>query len=184
MSIQAVTVYCSSSRRVDRIFFEAAGELGRAIATAGWRLVYGGNRTGPMGALADAARAAGGSVTGITPQLLVNKGIADDQCHELIVTSSMRQRKELLEQHGDAFVALPGGLGTLEEVFEIIVGRQLDVHAKPIVLLNIDGFYQPLLSMIEQGISRQFIKPEIRPLYFVAGKVRDAMIHLRQWSST
>ena len=182
MPINAVTVYCSSSRRVDRLYFDAAEELGSAIASEGWRLIYGGNRIGPMGALADGARAVGGKVTGITPQLLVDKGIADDHCDELLVTQNMRQRKELLEHRGDAFVALPGGLGTLEEVFEILVGRQLNVHTKPIVLLNIAGFYQPLLTMIEHGISQQFIKPAIRPLFFVSDDVKETMNHLRRQS--
>jgi len=182
MPITAITVYCSSSRRVDRIYFEAAEELGRAIASQGWRLVYGGNRIGPMGAMADAARAAGGAVTGITPQLLVDKGIADNQCHELVVTPDMRHRKAIMEQRGDAFIALPGGLGTLEEVFEILVARQLNVHTKPIVLLNVADFYQPLLTMIESGISRQFIKPAVRPLCFVTRSVEGAITYLRDRS--
>jgi len=182
MPITAVTVYCSSSRRVPEIYFQTAQELGQAIAAAGWRLVYGGNRIGPMGALADGARAAGGAVTGITPQLLVDKGIADEQCNELVVTAGMRQRKALMEQRGDAFIALPGGLGTLEEVFEILVARQLNVHTKPIVLLNVAGFYQPLLAMIEHGIERQFIKPAVRPLYFVAQAVPEAMMYLHNWT--
>src|SRR5258708_11020909 len=97
--------------------------MGAAIGRQGWRLVYGGNHSGCMGALADGARAAGGKVTGITPQLLVDEGIADEACDELVVTAGMRDRKALLEQRADAFVTLPGGLGTLEEVFEIIVGR-------------------------------------------------------------
>lgn len=184
MPIAAITVYCSSSRRVEPVYFEAAAALGRAIAMQGWGLVYGGNRIGPMGALADAARAAGGAVTGITPQLLVDKGIADDRCNELVVTPDLRQRKSLMEQRGDAFVALPGGVGTLEEVFEILVARQLNFHAKPIVLVNVADFYRPLLAMIEQGVSQQFIKPALRSLFFVAGDVEQAMEYLRNYALT
>src|SRR5687768_6711291 len=125
MGIRAVTVYCSSSKSVPAVYFTAAAEMGRAIAGEGWALVYGGNAVGCMGALADAARAAGGRVIGVTPQLLVDHGIADRQCHELIVTATMRERKALLERRADAFIALPGGLGTFEEVFEILVGRTL-----------------------------------------------------------
>lgn len=176
--IRAVTVYCSSSRHVDGVYTCAAAELGRAIAHQGWRLVYGGNHIGCMGALADAAREAGGKVTGITPQLLVDDGIADEQCDELVVTSGMRERKALLEQRADAFVALPGGLGTFEEVFEIIVGRMLGYHSKPIVLLNVAGYYDPLLAMIDHGIEQRFIKARARDAYFVAGDVAMTIEHL------
>jgi uncharacterized protein (TIGR00730 family) len=175
----AVTVYCSSSKSVPSIYFDAASELGRAIAAEGWALVYGGNAVGCMGALADAARAAGGRVVGITPQLLVDHGIADERCYELIVTSGMRERKALLEQRGDAFVALPGGLGTFEEVFEILVGRTLGYHAKPIVLLNVAGYYDPLLAMLEHGIEHRFIRPVAREAYSVARSVGEAIRTLR-----
>src|SRR5688572_22517829 len=110
--IGAVTVYCSSSSRIARGYNEAAAELGRALAHHQWKLVYGGNNVGMMGVLADAVRAAGGNVIGVTPQLFVDKGSADDGCDELIVTSGMRDRKAAMEERGDAFVALPGGLGT------------------------------------------------------------------------
>jgi uncharacterized protein (TIGR00730 family) len=173
--IRAVTVYCSSSRQVAPVYLEAAAELGREIAGAGWRLVYGGNCVGCMGVMADAARAAGGKVTGITPQLLVDQGIADEKCDELVVTSGMRDRKALLEQRADAFVALPGGLGTFEEIFEIIVGRVLGSHQKPIVLLNVGAYYSPMLAMIEHGIEQRFIKPAARDAYLVTESVRDAI---------
>jgi uncharacterized protein (TIGR00730 family) len=176
--IRAVTVYCSSSRHVDSIYLESAAELGRRIARQGWRLVYGGNYIGCMGALADAARRAGGNVTGITPQLLVDQGIADEQCDELVVTSGMRERKALLEERADAFVALPGGLGTFEEVFEIIVSRLLDYHSKPIVLLNVAKYYAPLLAMIEHGIEQRFIKARACEAFFVAREVTEAIEYL------
>ena len=179
-SLRAVTVYCSSSRHVAPVYFDAARELGTAIAQNGWQLVYGGNSVGCMGALADAARGAGGKVIGITPQLLVDQGIADDNCDELVVTSGMRDRKALLEERGDAFVALPGGLGTLEEVFEILVGRVLGYHQKPIVILNVDGFYDPLLDMVENGIAQRFIKASVRNAYFVARNVTEAIESLRR----
>jgi uncharacterized protein (TIGR00730 family) len=176
---RAVTVYCSSSKSVPPVYFEAAAELGRAIAGEGWALVYGGNAVGCMGALADAARAAGGRVVGVTPQLLVDHGIADGRCHELIVTATMRERKALLEQRGDAFVALPGGLGTFEEVFEILVGRTLGYHQKPVVLLNVAGYYAPLLAMLEHGIEHGFIRPVAREAYVVAETVDEVIAFLR-----
>ena len=178
--IQSITVYCSSSSDVATVYFDAAAELGRAIARQGWRLVYGGNDCGCMGALAHAARAAGGKVIGITPQLLVDHGIADENCDELIVTATMRERKALLESRGDAFITLPGGLGTLEEIFEILVGKTLGFHAKPIVLLNIAGFYDPLLAMIELGIEQKFIRPKARKMLYVSTTVEGAIGHLRE----
>jgi uncharacterized protein (TIGR00730 family) len=180
--IHAVTVYCSSSSRVTSAIFAAARELGSALAQNNWKLVYGGNNVGVMGALADAARGAGGKVIGVTPQLFVDKNAADPQCDELIVTAGMRERKAIMEERGDAFIALPGGLGTFEEFFEILCGKVLASHRKPIVLLNVENYYVPLLAMIEHGIENHFIKPKSRELYFVAASVRDAIEHLRKYT--
>ena len=177
--IRSVTVYCSSSGKLHPVFMEAAAELGRALAANGWRLVYGGNDVGMMGVLAAAARGAGGKVVGVTPQLFMEKGVADRACDELHVTACMRERKATMEKHGDAFVALPGGLGTFEEFFEIIVGRVLGVHDKPVVLLNVENYYGPLLAAIEHGIGQHFIRPKARRAYFVADTVDAAIAHVR-----
>lgn len=177
--IRAVTVYCSSSASIAPEYFEAGKALGAAVARNGWTLVYGGNRIGLMAAVADAARAAGGTVVGITPQLMVDHGIGDEHCDELVVTVGMRERKALLEQRGDAFVALPGGLGTLEEFFEVLVARLLGYHDKPIVLLNTAGYYDALLAAIEHGIAQGFIKPKARAAFFVAPDVAAAMDFLQ-----
>ena len=178
-AISAVTVYCSASREVPDVYLRTAFDLGRAIASSGWKLVYGGNHLGCMAFVADGARAGGGKVVGITPRLMVDEGIADERCDELIVTGGMRERKALLELRGDAFVALPGGLGTFEELFEVLVGRLLGYHDKPIVLLNVSRYYDPLLAMIGHGIEQRFIKPKARDAYFVAGTVDAAIAHLR-----
>jgi hypothetical protein len=177
--IRAVTVYCSSSKKVAPVYFTAARDLGRGIARCGWNLVYGGNHIGCMGALADGARTAGGKVIGITPQLLVDKGIADEQCDELVVTKGMRQRKALLEQRGDAFVAMPGGIGTLDEIFEILVGRYLGYHDKPIVLLNVERYYAPLLEMLRHGLDQKFIRDGTTNLLFVADDIEAALAYLK-----
>ena len=179
-SIHTVTVYCSSSSAVAPEFQGAARELGRAIAKNNWRLVYGGNFVGLMAAVAQGARDAGGKVTGITPQLLVDKGITDPHLDELVVTNDMRDRKALLEERGDGFVALPGGLGTYEEVFEIMVGRQLGYHDKPIVLLNIADYYRPMLDMVEHGIQHKFIRTATRDLFFIAPTVEEAIAYLKR----
>jgi uncharacterized protein (TIGR00730 family) len=175
----AVTVFLSSSTKVAPAFFQAAADLGAAIAREGWTLVYGGNRIGPMQSLADAARAAGGKVIGVTPRLMVDENIHDTLCDELVVTDSMRQRKQIMEERADAFIALPGGLGTLEELFEIIVGRQLGYHSKPVVILNIAGYYDPLLGMLRHGIEQGFIRTRAERMWHVAGTVEEAMAHLR-----
>ena len=180
-TIHSVTVYCSSSSAVPPVFAQAAAELGRAVASNKWKLVYGGNNVGLMGVVADACRAAGGKVIGITPRLMVEKGISDSLCEELLVTECMRERKRLLEHRGDAFVTLPGGLGTFEEIFEIIVGKQLRYHTKPIVLLNVDNYFAPLLATIEHGIELRFIKPRTRDLYHVAPTVADAVAYLHSY---
>jgi uncharacterized protein (TIGR00730 family) len=180
--IDAVTVYCSSSSKPARGFSDAAAALGRAIAGNRWTLVYGGNAVGMMGTLADAVRTAGGKVIGVTPQLFIDKCVHDLNCEELIVTRTMRDRKAMMEDRGDAFIALPGGLGTFEEIFEIICGKQLACHDKPIVLLNIDDYYAPLLAMIEHGIELHFIRAEARELYFVADSVESAIEHLKTYA--
>ena len=177
--IRAVTVYCSSSSDIDARFVAAGRELAGGIARAGWALVYGGNHVGLMAVVADAARAAGGRVVGITPQLFVDRGMSDPAADELVVTQGMRERKELLEGRGDALVALPGGLGTYEELFEVIVGKQLGYHAKPIVVVDVDGYYRPLLAMLDHGIERRFIKAAARDLIHVAPDAAAAVAYLR-----
>jgi uncharacterized protein (TIGR00730 family) len=178
----SVTVYCSSSRDLPSAYYDAGRELGTAIARNDWRLIYGGNRIGLMGVVADAVRDAGGKVTGVSPRMMVDEGIGDEACDEMIVTETMRERKALLEERGDAFIALPGGLGTFEEFFEILVGRLLKYHDKPIVLLNVAGYYDPLLAMIEHGIEQRFIKPRAREAYFVALDVAQAVAYLQSSS--
>lgn len=181
MSVRTVTVFASSSTKIDPIYFTAASELGHAIASEGWSLVYGGNRVGPMGALADATRAGGGKVIGVTPSVFMEKGHGDDLCDELLVVESMRRRKEIMESRGDAFITLPGGLGTLEEFFEIVVGQFLGFHGKPIVLLNIAGFYDDLLHLIHRQIRDGFVRPAAWEQVHVASAVPDAIAFLRGW---
>ena len=178
-ALRSITVFCSSSKELPALYYRAGEDLGAAIARNGWTLVYGGNRIGLMASVADAARAAGGKVLGITPQLMLDHGIGDDLCDELVVTPGMRERKALLEQRGDAFVALPGGLGTFEELFEVLVGRLLGYHDKPIVLLNVEGYYDRLIAAVEHGIDEGFIKPRARRAWFVAPDVAAAVNFLR-----
>lgn len=180
----AVTVFLSSATKVDPLYYAAADQLGRAIAAEKWVLVYGGNNVGCMGALADGCRAGGGRVIGITPQFFIDRNLADTKCDELIVTQSMRERKQLLEQRADAFIALPGGLGTFEELFEIIVGRQLGQHDKPIIILNINGYYTPLLDLIDKAVQQHFVRDVTSQQVLVAGTVPEAIEILRAHRTT
>ena len=180
LPIRSVTVYCSSSNDIADHFLQAAADLGRLIAQQGWALVYGGNDCGMMGALSRAARAGGGAVIGVTPQTFINRGVADTQCSELIVTSDMRQRKAIMEDRGDALIAMPGGIGTLEEFFEVLVGRSLGYHNKPLVLVNHAHFFRPLLDMLELGISAKFVRPASRKLFYTAASSSEAIGYLRQ----
>ena len=170
---RSLCVYCSSSDRLDPKYAAAAGELGRELVTRGWGLVYGGGKTGLMGAVARAVKAQGGRVVGVIPEFMKARELAYDEADELVTVVTMRERKLLMEARADAFVALPGGFGTLEEIMEILTLRQLDVVKKPCVFLNQDGFYDPLLQLFERMLADKFIKPSNLGLFRVATTVPD-----------
>jgi uncharacterized protein (TIGR00730 family) len=162
--IRAVAVFCGSQAGNDPAFRVAAAELGRGIAEAGLRLVFGGGRIGLMGALADAALAASGTVVGVIPEFLMRREVAHSGVSELIVTDSMHARKQSMFELSDAFVALPGGLGTLDETIEIITLRQLGLHDKPVLLCDVAGSARPLLAAIDAAIASDFAAPSSRQL--------------------
>ena len=155
---QSVCVFCGSASGNDPKYHEAASAFGTAVAESGIRLVYGGGKTGLMGAVADAALAAGGKVTGIMPQHLVDREIAHTGLSELITVKSMHERKTLMSDRSEAFVSLPGGAGTLEEVMEQWTWAQLRIHAKPIAFLNVGGYFGPLFTMIDQMVAAGFMQ--------------------------
>jgi uncharacterized protein (TIGR00730 family) len=170
---KAICVYCSSSEAVPTEYFQAAEALGRLIAQRGYALVFGGGEIGLMGALARAASANGGWVVGVIPKALVQ--LAYERADEMIVTKDLRERKAIMEQRADAFVALPGGFGTLEELFEMITLKQLSFHDKPVVLVNTSGFYDPLVGLFEQIYAAGFTKAVYRQLYHVAADPDGAL---------
>lgn len=182
--IRAVTVYCSSSASLHPSYYDAARELGEGLARRGLGLVYGGGKAGMMGAVARACRDGGGRVTGIITERLCIAEQFDEDNHESIVVRTMRERKALLEARGDAIAVLPGGLGTMEEFFEIVVGRLLGEHDMPIVLVNLDDpgspgrFFDPLVSLIEHMIAGGFARPGIRDLFHVSESIADALAWL------
>jgi uncharacterized protein (TIGR00730 family) len=167
--ITSVCVYCGSSPGNDPAFLEAGSTLGRSIGESGLRLVYGGGTKGIMGAVADGAMEAGGKVTGIIPRFLMNKEATEKalgSLDELVVTDDMHQRKHQMFEESDAFVTLPGGIGTLEEVIEIMTWAQLGRHTKPIILANINGFWDPLTTLLDHMREAGFIHTghRVRPL--------------------
>lgn len=169
-----ITVYCGSSASLAPIFLESAAALGRAIADAGATLVTGAGRTGMMGAVADAALAAGGRVKGIIPEFMVERGWQHDGLSELVVTPDMHSRKTLMAQSA-ACIALPGGIGTFEELCEIITWRQLGLFGGNIIVLNTDNYYAPLLSMFATAIERGFMRPDHTGLFKVAATAEEAV---------
>jgi hypothetical protein len=170
-----ITVYCASSEFVSPHFRDAAQELGRRLAREQLTLVYGGGSVGLMGVLARSMQAAGGRVVGIMTHRLIEAEQLHRGCDEMIVVDTMRERKARMGERGDAIVVLPGGVGTLEEFFEILVGRLVGEHAKPIALANIDGYFDPLLAMLDHVVAERFAKPAVRSLFIVATTVDEAM---------
>lgn len=178
--ITAVCVFCASSDAVDPRYRAVAAELGTAVAANGWRLVYGGGAIGLMGEVARAALAAGGHVTGIIPHRLASREIALDEVTELIRTDTMRERKAVMDERSDAFVVLPGGIGTLEELVEIVTLRQLGYHDRPIVVIDPDGYWDPLWAQLQHMIDSSLASPAVHDLYAVAPDVAGAVAALRR----
>jgi uncharacterized protein (TIGR00730 family) len=165
--LHSVCVFCAASPGSDSVYVEQAAVMGRLLATTGRRLVYGGGRTGLMGALADAALTAGGEVIGIMPRQLVEREVAHIGLTELHVVASMHERKALLAELSDGFLAMPGGLGTLEELFEVWTWGQLGLHRKPYGLFEVNGYFAPLLRFLDHAVTEEFIRQEYRDLLVV-----------------
>jgi uncharacterized protein (TIGR00730 family) len=159
-TIRSVCVYCGSSPGRSEVYVKAGRALGRSLAKADLRLVYGGGTKGIMGAVADGALRAGGKVTGIIPRFLLNREATEaalDRLDELVITENMHERKHRMFEESDAFVALPGGIGTVEEIVEVMTWAQLGHHRKPIVFANIDGFWEPMMALMKHMREEGFI---------------------------
>src|SRR5690348_9912102 len=177
--IKTVCVYCGSGPGTNPHYIEAAKALGRAFAENGVRLVYGGGSLGMMGAVATSVLDNGGVVTGIIPDFLTMRENALTRVQEMVVTPDMHERKRLMFERSDAFVALPGGIGTLEELVEQLTWQQLGRHSKPVLLANIDGFWEPLLALITHMRATQFIRPGFPVEVIKAERVEDILPRLR-----
>ena len=165
--MKSLTVYCASSTQLEPAFHRAADLVGKGLASRGLSLVYGGGCIGLMGEVATSAAKGGALVTGVITHKLVEHEQANNKCDELIVVDTMQERRSIMMDRGDGYLILPGGVGTYEEFFEVLVGRQLGDHTKPIGIVNVNGYFDPLGDMLEHGIEHQFIRPALRELLFI-----------------
>ena len=176
-----ICVFCSSSNAIDDLYFNDAERLGDLIGTRGHNLINGGANVGLMETVTIAARKSGARTIGIIPERLQEKNLVSNHSHEVEITSDMMERKERMRQMSDAFVALPGGFGTLEEILEVITLKQLDYHRKAIVFVNSGDFFSPLFEQFERFFSLKFSKPDYRNLYHIAGSPEDALGYIENY---
>lgn len=180
--MNSVCVFCGSASGTNPVYAEVARELGRVLASRNLALVYGGGRVGLMGEVASATLAAGGTVIGVIPHSLAVKEIAQEDCTELIVVDTMHERKSRMADRSDAFVALPGGYGTCDELFEILTWAQLGIHNKPVAVLNVNGFFTPLLAWLDHVVTEGLLRPKHRELLLVAESVPELLARLEAWT--
>jgi len=177
-NIRSVCVFCSSSNSAGPVFMDSARELGRGLGRMGLTLIYGGASIGMMGQTASGVHEEGGRVVGVLPEFFREKEIEYLDADELIVTPDMRSRKAIMEENADAFIALPGGIGTLEELTEILSMRQLKLMSKPLILVNIDGFFDNLRTLLEDMVRRKFVKPEFLTTLILVANAQAALDYL------
>lgn len=178
--MESLCVFCGSASGSRPVFVEVARQLGTLVAQQNIHLIYGGGKVGMMGELADAVLAAGGKVTGVIPGSLVDRELAHHDVTNLVVVDSMHTRKAKMAELADCFLALPGGYGTLEELFEVVTWAQLGFHAKPCGLLNIDGFFDPLLTMLDEAATEGFMTRENRDLLLTASDPQQILTLLAE----
>lgn len=184
-TIKNVCVYSASSTQIAPVYFQVAEELGRLLAEKHINLINGAGYRGLMGATSNAALAAGGTVTGIIPRFMVEQGWHHQGLTRLVETETIHERKQLMADLSDGVIALPGGCGTLEELLEIITWKQLGLYLKPIVILNVDGYYNPLIEMLQNAISGNFMRKEHEAIWQVATTAQEAvecLYHAPTWS--
>ena len=173
--IKNVCVYSASSTKIAPVYFAVAEELGHLLASRGINLINGAGSIGLMAATSNAALASGGTVTGVIPRFMIEQGWHHTGLTRLVETETMHERKHLMAEMSDGIIALPGGCGTLEELLEIITWKQLGLYLKPIVVLNIDGYFNPLLEMLQKAIDENFMRPEHGNIWVVANTPEEAV---------
>jgi uncharacterized protein (TIGR00730 family) len=185
--MQTICVYCAASTKIKPQYFEATARLGKILAVAELSVVFGGGSSGLMGQLADSILEAGGMITGVIPQFMCDENWHHDELTELIVVETMHERKQKMAMMADAVIALPGGCGTLEELLEVITWKQLGIFIKPIVIVNLDGYFNDLIAMLHRAIDEQFMRNEHKRMWEVVGtpeEVLSAIQNSDTWDST
>ncbi|OCA67965.1 Rossman fold protein, TIGR00730 family [Chryseobacterium artocarpi] len=181
--MKSITVFCGSSFGTDKIYEEQAFLLGKILAKQKIQLIYGGSQTGLMGTIADGALSENGKVTGVLPHFLQSKEIAHKNLTELILVETMHERKTKMNELCDGVIVLPGGYGTLEEFFEMITWAQLGLHKKPIGILNIDGFYNDLISLVQNMVDKGFLKSVNRDMLLISDNIDDLLEKMRNYQA-
>lgn len=176
-----ICVFCSSSNAIANVYFEAAVNLGKLIGQNNHSIVYGGANVGLMHTVAESARQSGAISIGIIPESIHNKKLSSPLDHEQIITPNMRDRKYLMRKRSDAFIALPGGFGTLEEILEVITLKQLQYHQKPIVFINTEGFFNSLFDQFERAYRESFSKEDYKSTYHIAADAQDAINYIHNY---
>lgn len=176
-----ICVYSSSSEKLEQKYYDIAEKIGERIAQNGDTLVFGAGMVGTMGATARGTKKHGGKIIGVIPEALNLKGIRYEECDELYVTPEMRSRKRMLDENSDVLIALPGGFGTLEEVLEVITSKQLGYHSKPIIIFNLNGFYDKLLAQFEEIYAQSFAKRAFSSIYYVTDSIDDMFDYIENY---
>lgn len=178
---KTMCVYCSSSNNLPEKFYIFSKELGEKIGKNGYNMVYGGTTVGMMGVIANNALENGADVIGVIPEKIASFGLKHPALAKVIITKDMRERKATMEKYADIFVCAPGGFGTFEEVFEIIVAKQLGYHDKPIIFMNFDNYYADMLKMFDTVYENRFAKEEMKSLYYIASSIDDMFNYVQTY---
>ena len=178
-----ICVYGASSNLIDKQFLTAGEDLGRCIAKNSHTVIFGGGAEGMMGAVARGAEQENGKIIGISPSFFNVDGVLFDRCTDFIYTETMRERKQLLEEHSDGFIVTPGGIGTFDEFFEILALRQLNRHHKPIVLYNINGYFNPIIELLQSAAKQNFMTPDNLNLFGVCDNPQDAISYIETYKA-
>ena len=180
---KTLCIYCSSSNDLPEKFYKISKELGEMLAQKGYNMVYGGSTRGMMGTIADNALKNGAEVIGVMPEKFQDWGLQQPNLTKLIITKDMRERKATMEKHADAFIAMPGGFGTFEEIFEILVAKQLNYHSKPVIFMNFDGYYDNMFKMFDTVYQNNFAKQETKTLYFIANTLDEMFDYIQKYQA-
>lgn len=178
-----ICVFGSSSEKIDKEYLSTAESLGKALAKNGLGVIFGAGRYGVMGAVARGVKAENGTLIGVSPEFFVDMDVLENNCTELIITDTMRERKAIMEDRADGFVICAGGIGTFEEFFEVITLKQLGRHSKPIIIYNVNGYYNPMLEMMNSSVKQCFMSDNVNKLYSIANTQEEIFEQLNDYSS-